>query len=104
MHEGEVYTDAALVRRLLAAQFPQWADLPIEPVPSAGTDNALYRLGDDMAVRMPRIDWAIDQVEKEQRWLPKLAPLLPLDIPLPLAQGARRGLSLGLDDLPLAGG
>ncbi len=88
MHEGEVYTDAALVRRLLAAQFPQWADLPIEPVPSAGTDNALYRLGDDMAVRMPRIDWAIDQVEKEQRWLPKLAPLLPLDIPLPLAQGA----------------
>ena len=88
MHVGEVETDAALVGRLLAAQFPQWADLPIEPVPSAGTDNALYRLGDDMAVRMPRIHWAIGQVDKEQRWLPRLAPLLPLAIPVPLAKGA----------------
>lgn len=90
MHEGEVHTDAALVRRLVAAQFPQWADLPIEAVPSAGTDNALYRLGDDLAVRMPRIDWATGQVKKEQRWLPTLAPHLPLDIPVPLAQGAPR--------------
>ena len=53
MHENEVMTDAALVRRLLAAQFPCWADLPIERVASAGTDNALYRLGDDMVVRLP---------------------------------------------------
>lgn len=88
MHEGEVHTDAAQVRQLLAAQFPQWADLPIEAVLSAGTDNALFRLGDDLAVRMPRINWATGQVEKEQRWLPKLAPLLPLDIPVPLAKGA----------------
>ena len=73
------------MRRLLAAQFPQWGSF-IDGSP-AGPQRA-YRLGDDMAVRMPRIDWAIDQVEKEQRWLPKLAPLLPLDIPLPLAQGA----------------
>ena len=87
MHVDEVETDVTLVRRLLAAQFPQWADLPIEPVPSAGTDNALYRLGDDMAVRLPRIHWATGQVEKEQRWLPKLAPHLPLAIPVPLAMG-----------------
>src|SRR5262249_33151887 len=87
MHTDEIHADAALVRRLLAAQFPQWANLPIEPVRSAGTDHALYRLGADMAVRLPRIDWAAGQAEKEQRWLPRLAPLLPLAIPVPLAQG-----------------
>ncbi|HEX2184474.1 MAG TPA: aminoglycoside phosphotransferase family protein [Chloroflexota bacterium] len=88
MHADEVGTDVALVGRLLAAQFPQWADLPIAPVPSAGTDNALYRLGDDMVARLPRIQAATGQVDKEQRWLPRLAPLLPLAIPVPLAQGA----------------
>ena len=54
---------------------------------SAGTDNAIYRLGDDMAVRLPRIHWATGQVEKEHEWLPRLAPLLPLAIPVPLAKG-----------------
>ena len=88
MHAGEVDTDASLVRRLLRGQFPQWADLPIKRVESAGTDNAIYRLGDDMAVRLPRIHWAIEQVDKEHQWLPRLAPLLPLAIPVPLAKGA----------------
>lgn len=87
MHADEQHTDVALVGKLLAAQFPQWAGLPIEPVPSAGTDNALYRLGGDLVVRLPRIHWAIDQVDKEMRWLPKLAPHLPLAIPVPLAKG-----------------
>ncbi len=87
MHADEVDTDVSLVGRLLAAQFPHWADLPIEPVHSDGTDNAIYRLGDDMAVRLPRIHWATGQVEKEHRWLPRLAPLLPLAIPVPLAKG-----------------
>lgn len=87
MHADEVDTDVALVRRLLAAQFPPWADLPLAPVPSAGTDNALYRLGDDMVVRLPRIHWAIGQVDKEWQWLPRLAPHLPLTIPVPLALG-----------------
>jgi aminoglycoside phosphotransferase (APT) family kinase protein len=87
MHADEIDTDASLVRRLLAAQFPQWADLPIEPVHSAGTDNAIYRLGRDMAVRLPRIHWATGQVDKEHQWLPRLAPLLPLIIPVPLAKG-----------------
>lgn len=87
MHDDEVGTDVALVGRLVAAQFPQWVDLPIEPVRSAGTDNALYRLGDAMVVRLPRIHWAVGQVEKEQEWLPRLAPLLPLAIPVPLAKG-----------------
>jgi aminoglycoside phosphotransferase (APT) family kinase protein len=87
MHVDEIDTDASLVRLLLAAQFPQWADLPIEPVASSGTDNALYRLGDDLAVRLPRIRWATGQVEKDREWLPKLAPLLPVAIPVPLAKG-----------------
>lgn len=88
MHVDEVDTDVSLVSRLLMAQFPRWANLPIEPVRSAGTDNALYRLGKDMVVRLPRIPGAAEQVDKEQRWLPKLAPLLPLGIPVPLAEGA----------------
>ncbi len=87
MHAGEVATDVGLVRRLLAGQFPRWADLPIAPVPSAGTDNALYRLGDDLVVRMPRIAWATGQIDKERRWLPLLAPHLPLVIPTQVAVG-----------------
>jgi len=87
MHADEVDTDEVLVRRLLAAQFPSWADLPIEGIPSAGTDNAIYRLGNDMAVRLPRIHWAVSQVEKEHLWLPILAGQLPLAIPVPLAKG-----------------
>jgi aminoglycoside phosphotransferase (APT) family kinase protein len=69
------------------AQFPEWADLPIEPVESAGTDNAIYRLGDDMAVRLPRIHWATGQVDREREWLPRLAPHLPVAIPVQLEKG-----------------
>jgi aminoglycoside phosphotransferase (APT) family kinase protein len=87
MHFNEVNTHVSLVVRLLTSQFPQWAGLPIAPVHSAGTDNALYRLGDDMVVRLPRVDWAVGQVEKEHLWLPRLAPFLPLAIPVPLAKG-----------------
>jgi aminoglycoside phosphotransferase (APT) family kinase protein len=88
MHVDEVDIDVARVRRLLMAQFPQWAALPLEPVHSAGTDNALYRLGSDLVVRLPRIEAATGQVDKEQKFLPRLAPLLPLAIPVPRALGA----------------
>lgn len=87
MHVDEVDTDATLVRKLLGVQFPQWADLRIVPVMSNGTDNAIYRLGDDMAVRLPLIHWATTQVHKEHEWLPRLAPFLPLAVPVPLAKG-----------------
>jgi aminoglycoside phosphotransferase (APT) family kinase protein len=87
MHDDEVDTDAELVRRLLASQHPRWAELSIERVVSAGTDNAMYRLGDRLAVRLPRIGWAVDFVAKEQTWLPVLAPHLPLAVPLPVAAG-----------------
>ncbi|MFI8518727.1 aminoglycoside phosphotransferase family protein [Streptomyces sp. NPDC085481] len=79
--------DASLVRRLIAAQFPQWAGLPVRRVDSAGTDNEMFRLGDRLVVRIPKAEWAAGQVEKEQRWLPFLAPGLPLDVPVPVGKG-----------------
>jgi len=74
MHVDEVSTDVALVRRLLRAQVPEWAELPLARVPSDGTDNALYRLGDDKVVRLPRVGWAVGGLERELEWLPRLAP------------------------------
>lgn len=91
MHAGEVDVDVPLVRRLLAAQFPQWADLPISAVQSTGTVNAIYRLGDHLCVRLPRVEeWAQD-LEKELRWLPTLAPDLSLQIPEPVGKGRPAG-------------
>ena len=87
MHADEVDIDVSLVARLLAEQFPDWADLPIEPVLPFGTDNALYRLGDHMVARLPRRERTSRTLEKERRWLPRLAPLLPLAVPVPLAEG-----------------
>nr|WP_229699948.1 aminoglycoside phosphotransferase family protein [Streptomyces kronopolitis] len=77
-----------LVRRLLAAQFPQWADRSLTAVDSAGTSNAMYRLGADMVVRLPRTAGAAGDVEKEHRWLPRLAPTLPVAVPAPLGKGS----------------
>ena len=87
MHTDEVDTDVSLVGRLLAEQFPEWADLALEPVRPFGTDNALYRLGDDMVVRLPRRERTSTTLEKERQWLPRLAPLLPLAVPVPVAEG-----------------
>jgi len=87
MHPGEVLTNVDMVRRLLRTQFSDWANLDIERVSSYGTDHAIYRLGQELSVRLPRIDWAKGQVEKELRWLPTLAPHLPLTVPVPLAIG-----------------
>ncbi|MEU8267706.1 aminoglycoside phosphotransferase family protein [Sphaerisporangium sp. NPDC049002] len=87
MHADEIETDVGLVRRLLAGQFPHWADLPVEPVASYGTDHDIYRLGDHLVARLPRIGWATAQAAKEAEWLPKLAPHLPLAVPVQLAMG-----------------
>lgn len=87
MHVGEVVTDESLVRRLLEDQFPRWAQLPIELVESYGTDHDIYRLGDGLAARLPRIHWAIGQARKEAEWLPRLAPHVPLGLPVQLAIG-----------------
>ena len=87
MHADELPIEIPLVRGLLEEQFPEWAALPLTGVPSLGTDNALYRLGRDLVVRLPRIEWATGGIEKDFRWLPLLAPLLPVAIPVPLARG-----------------
>jgi aminoglycoside phosphotransferase (APT) family kinase protein len=79
--------DVGLVRRLVAEQFPRWADLPVRHVPQEGWDNRTFRLGDDMSVRLPSAAPYALAVEKEHRWLPVLAPLLPLPVPEPLAKG-----------------
>jgi aminoglycoside phosphotransferase (APT) family kinase protein len=83
-----VVIDAALARRLVAAQFPQWADLPLAPVELDGWDNRTFRLGSELSVRLPSGDRYALQVDKEQTWLPRLAPHLPLPIPQPVGRGA----------------
>lgn len=82
-----VTIDTDLVRTLIDTQFPQWAHLPISPVTTGGWDNRTFHLGDRMTVRLPSAAGYLEQVEKEQRWLPILAPQLPLPIPVPLAKG-----------------
>ncbi len=79
---------SALVHRLVAAQFPQWAHLAVRPAQNDGHDNRTFHLGDAMSVRLPSEEGYAPQIEKEQRWLPRLAPHLPLPVPVPLAMGA----------------
>lgn len=78
---------ADVVRRLVATQFPRWAHLPVRPVAVSGWDNQTFRLGDDLSVRLPTAAEYARAVEKEHRWLPVLAPALPLPIPRPVACG-----------------
>lgn len=87
MHADEVDIDADLVQALVAGQFPQWAALPVTRVVSSGTDNAMFRLGDSLVVRLPRVAGAAKDVALEQEWLPRLAPRLPVAVPAPVAVG-----------------
>jgi aminoglycoside phosphotransferase (APT) family kinase protein len=87
MHADEIEIDEALVAGLIAGQFPQWRELAVERVPSAGTDNALFRLGPELVVRLPRMPGAAGGIDTECRWLPRLAPLLPLAIPELVGKG-----------------
>ncbi len=80
--------DAAQVRELIDTQFPKWAALPIQPVANGGWDNWTFHLGTELSVRLPSASAYALAVEKEHRWLPVLAPQLPVAIPVPLAKGA----------------
>jgi aminoglycoside phosphotransferase (APT) family kinase protein len=91
MHDDELDVDAALVRALLSAQLPHLADRPLARVEPWGTDNAIWRLGDDLVVRLPRRPKCAAQVDLEARWLPFLAPHLPVAIPEPVAVGEPAG-------------
>jgi aminoglycoside phosphotransferase (APT) family kinase protein len=87
MHDGQASVDAALVRRLVAGQFPQLAGLPVIGISSPGTVNAIYRIGDDWYARLPLLEKWQSGLEYEARWLPWLAPRLTLAIPEPVWAG-----------------
>ena len=87
MHDDEVDVDHELVRRLLGTQFPELAVLPVEAVKSTGTVNAIYRVGDELCVRLPRVHAWARHLETELQWLPTLAPHLSLAVPEPVARG-----------------
>lgn len=87
MHDDEVHIDAELVGRLVAAQFPELAGLAISTVRSTGTVNAIYRIGDHLCARLPRVQQWTEDLDNEWRWLPKLAPRLSLQIPEPVGRG-----------------
>lgn len=82
-----VLVDADLVHRLVADQFPHWADLAVRPVADGGWDNCTFHLGEQMSVRLPTAAEYALAVEKEHRWLPEFAARLPLPIPVPLGKG-----------------
>ncbi|MEW2556180.1 aminoglycoside phosphotransferase family protein [Streptomyces zhihengii] len=86
LHENEVPVDGALVRELLREQRPEWAGLPLAPA-GAGTENTMYRLGDELLVRLPRTAEAAGSLAKERHWLPRLAPLLGRAVPEPVHSG-----------------
>ncbi len=98
LHDDEVDIDASLVTRLLTEQFPYWAGGPIRVVGSSGTDNVTFRVGAELAVRLPRTEGTQGQVVKDFTWLPRLSPHLPLAVPEPLALGAPA------DDYPFSWG
>lgn len=87
MHSDELDIDEPLVRRLLGEQFPEWADLPLRRIEPSGTVNAIFRLGEKLSVRLARREGATEPGGEEFDWLPKLATLLPVEIPVPVAQG-----------------
>ncbi|MEU1269672.1 aminoglycoside phosphotransferase family protein [Streptomyces sp. NPDC005799] len=87
MHPGLHPVDDDLVRRLITDRFPRWAELPIQRFPSGGTVNAMFRLGEDMVVRLPLVEGGAKDVAREQEWLPRLAPLLPTGVPEVLGAG-----------------
>ena len=87
MHEGELHIDVALVRRLVAEQFPERAGAVIREVESTGTVNAIYRVGVDACARLPRLAVWQAGLQREARWLPWLGERLSLPVPQPIGSG-----------------
>ena len=87
MHDGELEVGAELVRRLVAEQFPELRDLPVSRVRSTGTVNAIFRIGDQLCARLPRLPHGSQDLDREWHWLPRLAPQLSLTIPKPVGRG-----------------
>lgn len=87
MHDDEVTISEDQVRALLADQHPRWRDLPVRALPHRGTDHAMFRLGDDLAVRLPRIAWAGDAGEHERDVTERLSTIVGVEAPVPVALG-----------------
>ena len=91
MHEHELKIDEHLVHTLIKEQCLSWVHLPLTSVASSGTDNALFRLGNDYVVRLPRVEWnpgSNDKnIDKEYEWIRKIAPGLKTPISEPLFKG-----------------
>ncbi|MGR2751850.1 aminoglycoside phosphotransferase family protein [Agromyces arachidis] len=87
LHPDEFAIDAGLAASLVRRERPDWADLPLTPA-GGGTDNVMFRLGDDLLVRMPRTPGGVASLRKERGWMPRLAPGLPVRIPEPVHAGA----------------
>jgi aminoglycoside phosphotransferase (APT) family kinase protein len=87
MHDDEVPVSEETARTLLRAQFPQWSSLPITTFTHGGTDHFIFRLGDELQLRLPKHAPSTGQAEKELELLPRLAPHLPVEVPQPLALG-----------------
>jgi aminoglycoside phosphotransferase (APT) family kinase protein len=89
LHEDEVHISLAVVKSLVATQLPQWSDLPLTEVRPSGTVNTIYRLGADLAVRLPRVERYVVSLTNELAWLSRLAPQLPIAVPEPVASGKK---------------
>lgn len=87
MHEDELDVDETLVRKLLSSQHPEWARLSLTPIRSSGSDHALFRLGDDYVIRLPRVGWATQGINKEYEWVPKIAQNLTIPVSKPIFKG-----------------
>lgn len=87
VHDDELTITADQVRALVADQHPRWRDLTVRPLPHRGTDHAMFRLGDDLAVRMPRVAWAREAVDREHDSTERLAALVGVEAPVPVAAG-----------------
>lgn len=87
LHEAQIDVPDSLARRLVDTQFPQWAGLPLTRIPSDGTIHHVYRLGEDLVVRLPFIDWAVEDVDRDAERLPQLARALPIDVPTLVGAG-----------------
>ncbi|MCH9770531.1 MAG: aminoglycoside phosphotransferase family protein [Gammaproteobacteria bacterium] len=90
MHKNELQITEPLVRSLLCAQCPEWAELEIEPVPSSGTDHALFRVGKNLVARLPRIERAVKNIDKEYEWVPEISKLIKTSVSIPIFKGERQ--------------
>ncbi|MCU0354858.1 MAG: aminoglycoside phosphotransferase family protein [Cytophagales bacterium] len=87
MEAAEIIVTEDIARQLIKSQFPQWKNLPVRQIDNFGSDNTLYRLGDDWLIRLPRHQAAEQQLLKEHFWLKKMAPFLSVSVPMPVSAG-----------------